>query len=380
MAKTRRRGQVERIGADRWRIRWYVGRDVDGSRLYQRRTLTGTKQAAERELAEALKRAEGGFVESDRTVATLVAEWLKSKETSRKVRARTLSDYRDQAQRYVVPFIGHVELRRLRLDHVQALVNALASEGKASETVRKGYRVLHGALAYGVKLRLLPHNPALGVELPLRDRREMRALGPEEARAFMRAIAGNRHEALFAFLLGTGCRPSEAYALAWRDLDLERATVTIWRSVERVRTELRIVEGTKTEKGRRTLLLSQSLVDALRTHRARQAHAILEAGTRYDRAADLVFSTDAGGLLDPRNVVARYFKPALAAAKLSTAIRLYDLRHSHATLLLHEGVNVKAVSARLGHASAAMTLDRYAHALPAAEAQAVAALDAVLGG
>src|SRR5258706_2024023 len=106
MAKTRRRGHVERIGADRWRIRWYVGRDVGGNRLYQRRTLTGTKQAAERELAEALKRAEGGFVESDRTVATLIAEWLKSKETSRKVRARTLSDYRYQAEKYVVPFVG----------------------------------------------------------------------------------------------------------------------------------------------------------------------------------------------------------------------------------------------------------------------------------
>ena len=196
----------------------------------------------------------------------------------------------------------------------------------------------------------------------------------------MKAIAGSRHEALFAFLLGTGCRPSEAFALAWRDLDLERGTVTIWRSVERVRAELRIIEGTKTEKGRRTLRVSTSLVDALRAHRARQAQTILEAGSHYDRDADLVFSNDVGGLLDPRNVVARYFKPALAAAKLSPSIRLYDLRHSHATLLLHEGVNVKAVSARLGHASAAMTLDRYAHALPAAEAQAVAALDAVLGG
>ena len=380
MAKTRRRGHVERIQADRWRIRWFVGRAVDGRRLYQRRTLTGTKQAAERELAEALKRAEGGFVESDRTVATLVGEWVKSKETSRKVRARTLSDYRYQADKYVLPFVGHVELRRLRFDHVQALVNALAGEGKASETVRKAYRVLHGALAYGVRLRLLPHNPALGVELPLRAQREMRALGPEDARAFMKAIAGDRHEALFAFLLGTGCRPSEAFALAWRDLDLERATVTIWRSVERLGTELRIVEGTKTEKSRRTLQLSTSLVDALRSHRARQAQQILEAGTHYNRGADLVFPNDVGGLLDPRNIVNRHFKPALAAAKLSPAIRLYDLRHSHATLLLHEGVNVKAVSARLGHASAAMTLDRYAHALPAAEAQAVAALDAVFGG
>ena len=380
MAKTRRRGHVERIGPDRWRIRWYVGRAVDGRRLYQRRTLTGTKQAAERELAEALKRAEGGFVESDRTVATLVVEWLQSKETSRKVRARTLSDYRYQAEKYVLPFVGHVELRRLRFDHVQALVNALAGEGKAGETVRKAYRVLHGALAYAVRLRLLPHNPALGVELPLRDQREMLAFGPDEARAFMRAIVGNRHEALFAFLLGTGCRPSEAFALAWRDLDLERATVTIWRSVERLGTELRIVEGTKTEKSRRALRLSASLVDSLRAHRGRQAQLILEAGPLYDRVADLVFANDLGGLLDPRNVVNRHFKPTLAHAGLSSSIRLYDLRHSHATLLLHEGVNVKAVSARLGHASAAMTLDRYAHALPVADAQAVEAFDAVFRG
>lgn len=376
---TRRRGHVERIGPDRWRIRWYVGRSADGARLYQRRTVTGTKQAADRELADALKRAEGGYVESDRTVADLVAAWLESKQASRKVTARTLSDYRYWAAKYVLPVVGHIELRRLRFDHVQALVNGLAAEGKASETVRKPYRVLHAALAYGVKLRLLPHNPAASVELPRLDQREMHALAPVEARRLLASIVGDRHEALFAFLLGTGCRPSEAYALAWADLDLDRAIVTLLRSVERVRTELRVVERTKTEKSRRTLQLASGLIDSLRTHRARQATTMLEAGAGYDRAADLVFANELGGLLDPRNVINRYFKPALARAGLSPAIRLYDLRHSHATLLLHEGVNVKAVSVRLGHASAAMTLDRYAHALPAAEAQAVAALDAVLG-
>jgi integrase len=108
------------------------------------------------------------------------------------------------------------------------------------------------------------------------------------------------------------------------------------------------------------------------------ADGILEAGSSYDRGADLVCSNDVGGLVDPRNVVNRP-KPALARASLSRAIRRYDLRHSRATLLLHEGINVKAVSARLGHASAATTLDRYAHALPAADAQAVEVLDAVLG-
>lgn len=379
MTKTRRRGQVERVGSDRWRIRWYVGLAPDGRRLYQRRTITGTKQAAERELAEAIKRVEGGLIESDRTVATLIAEWLESKATSRKVTARTLADYTYQAEKYVLPVLGPVKLRSLRFHHAQTLVNYLAREGKASETVRKAYRVLYGALAFGVRLQLLSHNPAGNVELPRLDRRQMHALSADEARRFMGAVRDNRHEALFAFLLGTGCRPSEALALAWSDLDLERGAVTIRRSVERVGTALSVVERTKTQGSLRTLALSRALTDVLRAHRARQAQHALGLGQGYDRAADLVFANDSGGLLDSRNVVNRYFKPALARAGLSSAIRLYDLRHSHATLLLHEGVNVKAVAARLGHASAAMTLDRYAHALPVAESQAVAALEALLG-
>ena len=86
-----------------------------------------------------------------------------------------------------------------------------------------------------------------------------------------------------------------------------------------------------------TLQLSGSLVNALRAHRRRQAQTILEAGSNYDREVDLVFANDLGGLLDSRNMVNRYFKPALASAALSPEYRLYDLRHSHATLLLHEG-------------------------------------------
>jgi integrase len=121
-------------------------------------------------------------------------------------------------------------------------------------------------------------------------------------------------------------------------------------------------------------------MDVLRSHRARQAEAILEAGPRYDRDADLVVSNDVGRLLDARNVVNRLLKLALAAARVPSSIRLYDQRHTHAPVLLRQGVNVKAVSARLGHASAAMTLDRYAHALPESDAQAVEALEVVVGG
>jgi len=137
---------------------------------------------------------------------------------------------------------------------------------------------------------------------------------------------------------------------------------------------IQIVEQAKTRSSRRTLGLAANLIESLRAHRASQAQTILEAGPKYDRDADLVFANDLGGPLDSRNVINRYFEPALEAAGLSTAIRLYDLRHSHTALLLHEGVNVKAVSARLGHSSAAMKLDRYAHALSAA------VFNSVLGG
>jgi integrase len=134
----------------------------------------------------------------------------------------------------------------------------------------------------------------------------------------------------------------------------------------------------KTAGSRRALPLPLSLVAVLRDHRKHQAERALKLGPAYDRAADLVFANEVGAPLDLRNVVNRHFKPALEAAELPSTVRLYDLRHSHATALLAAGVHPKVAAERLGHATTRQTLDTYSHVLPGMQEEATRRIEDLL--
>jgi integrase len=170
-------------------------------------------------------------------------------------------------------------------------------------------------------------------------------------------------------LVGTGLPPSEALALTWRDVDLVAGALTVRRSLGWVRGEKRFVfNDPKTPSSRRTIPLPLGLVRVLTDH--------LE-GADLD---DSVFRARSGNPAHQRTIVQEAFKPALERAGLSKDVRLYDLRHTHATLLLLAGVHPKVVSERLGHSSVAITLDVYSHVLPNMQAEAAEKLDALLYG
>ena len=176
----------------------------------------------------------------------------------------------------------------------------------------------------------------------------------------MEAIANTKHEALFHLALETGLRPEEYLALRWADVDLARGQLKVQRVL------VIFDDGTwefssdlKTDKARRVVPLSKSLIEKLR---------------RLQPAGELVFPNEAGQPLNVNNLRKRHFNPILRKAGLSER-RLYDLRHSCATLLLDAGVNPKVVSERLGHASVAFTLDTYGHVLPHQQDEATAAFE-----
>jgi integrase len=124
--------------------------------------------------------------------------------------------------------------------------------------------------------------------------------------------------------------------------------------------------------------LPESLAPSLRAHRARQAEHAIALGEVYARALDLVFGNEIGGPLELRNLVQRHFKPALARAGLPRTLRLYNLRHTHATMLLELGVHPKVVAERLGHASTRMTMDVYSHVLPGMQGQAARTVEGAI--
>lgn len=193
-------------------------------------------------------------------------------------------------------------------------------------------------------------------------------------------VVENRYRALFAFLLTTGARPSEAFGLKWSDIDLETGRVTIQRTLQ-WRSKKQgggwYFEETKTKTSRRAVPLPAGLVQHLKEHRAAQAEALLKLGIR----TDLVFATSEGTPVLRRNLVRRHFKPALLHAKLPAGFSLYGLRHTCATLLLQAGTHPKIVAERLGHSSTTtLTMDVYSHEVPGMQSEATAQLERMLYG
>ncbi len=381
----RGQGQIVRQTEGRWRVRWFVGRDASGRRRYKSHTVVGNKRDAQRYLNRILRsQDDGSYVEPGRLrVNELLDKWLEIR--SEKVSARTIVDYRKTVERYVRPHLGSRRLDSIRLADIQDLVTDLqkhrtkGGQPLSARTIRLALSLLGSAFTQGVRLGLLHTNPAQYVELPREQRREMLALSREEIHRFRDTASGDPHALLYDFALATGARPGEILAVKWSDLDPAYSAVTIRRAVEFIAGSARFKEP-KTPKSRRTIPIPPSVVAGLREHRAHQAQRALEQGKAYARALDLVFANDQGRVIDPRNLVQRSFKPILKAAKLPHELRLYDLRHTCATIALAEGVNVKVVSERLGHASARMTLDVYAHTLPGMQESATQTLEAARFG
>jgi integrase len=171
--------------------------------------------------------------------------------------------------------------------------------------------------------------------------------------------------------------PGELLALRWRDVDLERATLTV-RFALQEEAEHYIFAEPKTAYSRRTIALSATAVEALRQHRVRQNEERLQLGPAWDTSVDLIFPNSIGGIMLPHHLAHRTFKQHLRHAGLPN-IRFHDLRHTAATLLLSRGVHPKVVSEMHGHADIAITLRVYAHVTPHMQPAAADVMDRVFG-
>ncbi len=367
-------GQLVARGERTWLVRVYLGRDADGKRKYHNKTIHGNKKDAQAYLNKVLREKDlGVFVEpSHSSLNEYLDKWLDVAAKPR-LREVTFASYRDLLRRYIPPHLGAYKLSQLTSVEVQPVYARLQEQGLSARTIRYVHSVLRNALSQAVKWRLLPHNPTELVDLPRQRRQEMRPLSPVEARAFLEAAREDRHGTLFELLLTTGLRPGEALGLKWCDVDFEAGRLHIQRSL----VPGKGLQEPKTPRARRVVPLPASMTQSLRGHRKRQLEERLQAGADWQEQ-DLVFPGTEGQPLLHRNVVRRHFKPLLEKAGLPDTTRLYDLRHSCATLLLSAGENPKIVSERLGHASVTLTLDTYSHVLPDMQESAAAKLEGLL--
>lgn len=244
--------------------------------------------------------------------------------------------------------------------------------------------ILKQALSKAVETRKIERNPLEFVQRPKAEKKqEIRPLDTHEIHAFLATVktswpieTGAAIYPLFHFMIDSGCRPGEAFALRWTDFDDDLKTVRIQRSLERGPDGWNEKEP-KTAGSRRTIGLTTSTAAILKQYRNAQREYKMAHRQDY-RDHGFVFTAANGEPLDKDNVSKRYLKPTLTRSGLSTATRLYDLRHTMATQLLKAGVNPKIVSERLGHKDIVLTLSTYSHVLPAMQEVAVNALENVL--
>src|SRR5262245_30342608 len=272
------------------------------------------------------------------TIGAYLNYW-PSEVAAHRVRPSTLRTYSIYVNNHLIPLLGKRRLHRLSAQHVRTFLNERRESGLSPRAVHHLHALLRNALEHAVREDLLTRNVARQVRVSPGHHDEIEPYSVDEARRFLTAIRGDRLYSLYAVALSLGLRRGEALGLQWSDVDLANGVVHVGRSLQRVDGRLVLVP-TKTRRSRRTVPLGPVLTKTLREHRARQTAEPMAAGSRW-QDPDLVFTTLSGTPLEPNDISKRF--PKLCAAAGLRRIRLHDLRHTCASLLLAQGHSPRVV-------------------------------------
>ena len=352
----------------------YTVETPDG--LRKRKTIYGKeREEVADKLIEALSNRNKGLVfeGEEQTLSAYLDRWLNG-SVKGSVKPSTYESYERMIRNHIKPALGHRKLKNLAPDHVQYFYQKKLDDGLAPGTVRLMHGILHKALEQAVKWGVVPRNVCKATTPPKLNPEEIHPLDAEQAKQILEAARGNRLEALYVLAVTAGLRIGELLGLKWEDIDLDAETLHVRRTKSQAKSGPTFTTP-KNGKGR-SIRLTRRAVEALKSHKAAQNAERLKLGDLWEDNG-LVFCTKAGKPLDFRNVATASFKPLLKTAGLLD-IRFHDLRHTCATLLLSRGHHPKLVQDLLGHASVAMTLDRYSHVLPGMGDQTAAAMEAAL--
>ena len=346
-----------------------------GKRKQQWVSVKGTKKDAEKRLAELLYQLDNGtFMKPGKTtLAEYLERWLKDYAWPN-LAPRTAEGYEHIMRRHLIPALGSMTLAHVKPEHLQRYYSEKLTGNLSAQTVRHHHTALHKALQTAVEWGLLNRNVADAVSPPRVQRPEMQTWSEEDIARFIEAAKDSSYYALFYTALFTGMRRSELLALRWQDVDLMLSQVCVSRSMHVLKGGRVIFRSSKTAKGRRTVALPPSAILLLKEHHEKQnlERAMLGIPLTND---DLVFSQFDGKSLLPNTVTHAWIKLVRRAGL--KPIRLHDTRHSHASLMLKQGVHPKIVQERLGHASIQITLDTYSHVAPGLQQAAAVRFDEV---
>ncbi|GAA3866482.1 site-specific integrase [Streptomyces lannensis] len=409
MAKRRANGEgtITKRSDGRYHAAAYVFRP-DGTRT--RKFVYGkTREEVAHKLTEMQELTRQGIPAASSTMAfgDYLTYWLAAIAPDR-LKPSTLNSYEGLTRLYIRPALGKKRLNRLSPADIRSFltmfkaaclcclrgadkerpqdkqiccaVGRCCERRPSARTVQYVHAVLRSALQQAIREELIARNVARIVETPTVDPKEVHVLDVGEVKALLKTARPHRLYALWLLLISTGLRRGEALALTWSDVDLNAGTLRVRRNVQRIRREL--IFGTpKTKRSVRTVSLPRRCVQALSDHRQSQERERAIAGRKWQpspgQPTGLIFTTSTGRVIDPRGL--NRMLTILCRDARVPRVRVHDLRHTCASLLLAQGVDARTIMETLGHSTITMTLDTYAHVMGTTLRAAADQMDDALG-
>ena len=371
-------GMVRKRDDGRWEGRIVVGHKANGDPIF-RHVYAKTQKALTEKLHQSIECYQDVELTEDSrmTLGEWLDRWLAEYKDGT-IRPGTLEGYRNYIENYIKPQLGGKQVSLITTQDVQRMYRRLKNGGRVREdaegskrlsdsTVRHIHTMLHGAMKAAVQAHIIPKNPTENATVPKSNYKPMQVLSEQELDTFLQAVQKDDIWRDFFYTeLMTGLRRGEICALMWRDFDAKAGTLGISRTLHSKGQGIYALGDTKTSQGNRTIILPESVAALLR---ARKKASISQWIFPQPTSPELPMNP---------GTAYRRLKTLLEEAGLPS-IRFHDLRHTFATLALQNGMDVKTLSAMLGHVSAATTLDIYTHSTSDMQHAAARKIDCGIG-
>jgi integrase len=274
----------------------------------------------------------------------------------------------------VIPHLGNIELQKLNPLHIQQYYN-FKSKTLCGKTLLQHHRVLRKALDYAYKMQMICRNPADLLDAPRAKKYKARALTVDEVKLLLQAIKNTKFEVPINLGIALGLRRGEILGLKWEDIDFENNIINIRNNLQLADKKL-IFKDPKSEDGERSLVAPEDLMSLLKIHRKKQLEYQLHYGGSSFNKLNLVNVNSMGKPINPSSF-SHAFGDFIRRRDLPL-IRVHDLRHTNATLMLKTGTGAKVASSRLGHSTIDITLNLYSHVTQDLNTEAAVKLNDVI--
>ena len=368
---------ITQINENTFRIRFSEGFYEDGRRNSKSFTVkcSSRRQAElERDKISAQLQSGSTYSPSKMTLNELSKRWLET-YVEKNLAPATQQSYKEKLKMHIIPYLGNKRADKITPYDIDNLYNKLLEKPSSRKnkngdtttlsptTVHRVHEVLSSMFSCALRWNLVPYNPCTKVIKPKYKRTKMSCYDEETSKKLITTLlqkAPTKYKCFVILAMLTGLRRGELVGLHWDDIDFKKSTITVNRSACYLGKQGTFEKDTKTDASNRTIAVSNICFELLKQWRAEQSKIRLAQGANW-KGAENIFATDDGRIMNPATGP-KWFSKFIAKNNFPH-IRFHDLRHTFATLLVNNNVDVNTVSHKLGHASTTTTLQFYVHNL-----------------